>query len=70
VNYLSATSANASFNPDLELLPLDSSYTQNKTVDTIVKWAVVIIVIGLIVTVIVIAVKRFRAYINSPDPET
>lgn len=69
VNYLSATNVTAQFNSDIELLPISAEYQRAKILSFVLNVAVVIFVLGVIITLITIGVKRFKAYLDSPDEE-
>ncbi|KXK25974.1 MAG: hypothetical protein TR69_WS6001001262 [candidate division WS6 bacterium OLB20] len=70
VNYLSATNVEGTFTPDMELIPQSAEYQRSKIISTVLNWAVVIFAVSVIVILIVMGIKRFRAYLNTPDPET
>jgi len=68
-NYLSSTRIILDFNNELEKLPIDGDYNRDKIVATVISWAEVIGLISVIVAIIVIIIRKFRAYLNSPDEE-
>jgi hypothetical protein len=66
-NYLSSTQRVFDFNSELEKLPVDADYSRDKLVSAILNWAVLIGILSLIVAGIVIAIRKFREYLNKDD---
>ncbi len=68
-NYLSSTEMKLNFNNEVEKLPVDGTYTRDKTIAMVISWIEVIAVIAIIIAVIVLIVRRFKAYLNTPDED-
>jgi len=68
-NYLSSTSINFNVNSDLEFEPMDKQYKQDKFVDTAITWGTIIVVITIVITIMILAVKKFLNYLNAEDVE-
>jgi hypothetical protein len=68
-NYISSTEMSLTFNNELEKLPVDGNYTRDKTVAAVISWIEVIALISVIIAIIVLIVRRFKAYLNSPDED-
>lgn len=70
VNYLSSNGIEQQFNKDLEKLPIADTYQRDKTVTQIFNILICAVVIVVVVSIIIFAVRKFRTYINTPDVET
>lgn len=69
-NFLSSTALTVEFNEDMEVIPQYDEYKTDKLITTIITISGYILIFGLIVAVILLAVKRFRTWLNTEDVET
>lgn len=67
INYLSSTRSILEFNNEYELLPISSEYNNSKLLQTGLRWAIIVLVVGAVITAIVLGIKKFKAYLNSDD---
>lgn len=64
-NYLSTRKVSFSINNEFEVLPLLPEYQQQKTIINTIYWLLGIILAGIIIWLIILAIKKFIAYLNS-----
>lgn len=64
-NYLSTRKLTININYEFEVVPLLAEYQQQKTIILIIYWLLGIVGVGVVLWLIVFAIKRFQKYLNT-----